>query len=219
MATKFTDWCKTAGNIPEMKIGSTSNYHEINTSGEPKQVGSSAVGYLDLEGDLFGKRLNSITGKVDYDWDENLIKFYSGGSISTEADRVQGNIQWNHFAAIGSQTFAIHLHWKQSGTTKFVFTLKYRIQHNGSTFTSSWTTQTLTLADGDEIYTYPGSGDFNQITVFPDITATMGISDILQFQLARTDSLTGDCYVSFCDLHAPIDTPIGSFSEWSKTGS
>jgi len=55
-----------------------------------------------------------------------------------------------------------------------------------------------------------------QISVFPTVTATMGLSDIIQFQLARTDSLTGDCYVAFCDLHAPVDQAAGSESEWVK---
>ena len=35
-----------------------------------------------MVGDLFGKRLSSTVGKVDYDWDNNAIKFQSGGSIS-----------------------------------------------------------------------------------------------------------------------------------------
>lgn len=197
-------------------IGSGANRTSIATDGTIRQEGSAAA-WRDIVGDLFGKKINSTAGKVDYEWDENAIKFQSGGSITNKADRVGANLQYDHFCKIGSVTLNPHIHWFQPDSQAYIFTMRYRIQHNGQAKNTVWTTVSYTVGSGGEIYTYPGSGTFNQISSLGEITANMGISDTLQFQLARTDSLVGDVLVYFMDLHAETDS-FGSNTEWSKDG-
>ncbi len=190
------------------------NYTEINTDGTQRLRGDSTA-WKDMVADLFGKRLNSTVGKVDYDWDENAIKFQSGGSISNINDRISGNQQINHEFKVGTDiTFKPHIHWFQEDGTKFILTLKYRLQRNGFAKTEDWTTVTSTMNEDNDIFEY-STGTLDQLTRFPDITVTCGISDTIQFQIARTDSLGGDMLVYFFDLHGEVDSS-GSEEEISK---
>lgn len=47
------------------------DYSETRTDGTQRLVGG-ATAWKDMVGDLFGKNLASVVGKVDYDWDEKL---------------------------------------------------------------------------------------------------------------------------------------------------
>ena len=177
--------------------------------------------YEDLVGDIFSKRLNGTTGKVDYKWDENAIKFQSGGDIDTTVDRVQWDIQIPHGAAIGNKSyFKMHFHWFQE-TVAGTFTLRYRKQLNGAEKTTAWTditTTTGTTAGQGSADAFDPSGltTCNQITTFAEIDISdMNISDTLQFMLARTDTNTGDILVYFVDGHIAKDSR-GSTSEWTK---
>ena len=182
------------------------NYFEIGLTGTPRLRGSATV-YKDMVGDLFGKRLATTTGRVDYDFDENAIKFQNNGSISTPNDRVGANLQINHEFQVGSGvTFKPHFHWWQNDTVKRVVTMQYRILRNGQPRPLAWTKVTATCADGDDTFTYAGETNFDQITHFPDIVTDCGISDTIQFQMARTDSLSGDLYVYFMDMHGAVDS-------------
>ena len=183
-----------------------------------------AIGKMfdDVVGDLFSKKLYATTGKVDYNWDENAITFQSGGDISNKSDRIQWNVQLPHKTAIGSKSyFKMHMHWWQE-TVQGTFTLKYRIQKNGNEKTTSWTTLTVTTGTISSQGTYdlydPTSctNTCNQITTFPEIDiSSCDISDTLEFQLARTDSNTGDIDVYYVDAHIAIDS-FGSTVEWEK---
>ena len=200
--------------VTPLKIGTASHYSQIDTDGTLTLTGD-ATAWKDMVADLFGKSLNSVSGKVSYDWDENALDFQSGGVITTAADRVQANLEINHEFKVGSSiTFKPHIHWFQDAATKYVLTLKYRLQVNGSAKTATWTTITLTANDGDDVWTYT-SGTLNQITRFPDITITCAISDTIQFQVARTDSLGGNMMVYFMDLHGEVDA-FGSAAELVK---
>ncbi len=169
----------------------------------------------DMVSDLFGRRLLSTAGKVDYDYGENAIVFSSGGSISTANDRVCGNQQILHKFKIGAVTFKPHIHWFQDAATAYELTLQYRHQVNGVAQTTEWTPIELTAGGTSDVWTYPGSGVFNQITRFPSISLTVSPSDTIQFQMARTDSLGGSMAVYFMDMHGEIDT-MGSRTEYTK---
>ncbi len=202
--------------LKELILGnkSSGNYTEYDVYGVPRYKGNATL-WVDMIADLFGKRLSSTAGKVDYDWDENAINFQSGGSISNIADRVQGNQEINHNFKVGTSiTFKPHIHWFQGALTKYVLTAKYRLQRNGQVKTTDWITIIMTANDSSDIWTY-SSGVLNQITRFPDITINCGISDTIQWQMARTDSLGGDMLVYFFDLHGEIDS-LGSEEEISK---
>ena len=205
-----------------IKTGGAVNYHEIKRTDGTTRLRGNATAWRDMVGDLFGKRLAGTSGKVDYDYDENAIKFQSGGSISTKVDRVGANIQINHEMKVGSSiTFSPHLHWFQtvsSGTVvSFIWTLRYRLQRNGQTKTTAWTTITASAGTSDDVYDFTSSGDgtYNQLTTFDDITLNCSISDTLQFQMARTDSQTGNVYVYFMDVHGQVDS-FGSDEILSK---
>ena len=106
--------------------------------------------------DLFGKRLNSGAGKVDYDWDENAIVFQPSGSLSTAADRVGGNQEINHQFKIGSSiVFKPHLHWWQQVTTgavdSIVFSAQWRLQRNDAAKATSWTAVSASAGTADDI--------------------------------------------------------------------
>ena len=173
--------------------------------------------WRDMIMDLFGRRLSSTVGGVDYDFDENTINFASGGDIDTQADRIGGNQEINHDYKIGNITLRPHIHWFQNAATKYVLTMKYRHQKNLQLKTDDWTTIQLVANDGQDVGTYPGSGVYNQITNFKsNITLNnVSLSDTIQIQIARTDSLGGTMPVYFFDLHGEIDA-IGSNQEYIK---
>ena len=199
------------------------DYVDLNETQGMRYLGDSTV-WKDMIMDLFGKRLYSTSGKVDYDYDENAIIFAPSGSITTTNDRIGGNQEINHEFKVGSTiTFKPHIHWWQqvtSGAVKAnVITARWRIQNNGSGKTSSWTTITCsTGAGGDDIYDFTGEPDglYNQLSRFDDITVNCGVSDTIQIQMARTDSETGDMGIYFFDLHGEVDSD-GSDEELSKT--
>jgi len=199
------------------------NYTEIQSDGTMRRVGTSTA-WRDIVGDLFGKKILSTSGKVDYDFDENAIDFKSGGSITTANDRVGGNLEINHEHKVGTSiTFKPHIHWFQTVTTgvaeAFTLTMRYRLQKNNATKTTSWTTVTCgTGLGGDDIFDFTGEVDgvYNQISTFPDMTLNCEISDTIQFQMARTDSSGGNMYVYFMDIHGEIDSD-GSDTEYAKS--
>ncbi len=200
----------------KLRIGTETGYTEIdNTKGANPRLRGTATVWRDMVGDLFGKALLSTTGKVDYNFDENYIVFQSGGSITNANDRTGGNIQINHEYKIGTNiVFKPHIHWKQSDTVARVLTMRYRLQRNGEAWTSSWTTVTLTLGGASDVFPYT-SGTINQISHFPDMVLTCGVSDTIQMQVARTDALAGDLNVTFMDIHGEVDA-MGSDDEIYK---
>lgn len=204
------------------KIGDIAggNYTEIRSDGTQRLIGDSTA-WIDMVGDLFGRRLNSTAGGVDYDFDENTIVFNSGGSITTANDRIGANLEINHQLKVGSSiVFKPHIHWFQEvatgAVTAFVLTMRYRLQRNGYAKTTSWTTVTCT-AGTDDVFDFTGEADgtYNQLSRFPDITIDCGLSDTIQFQVARTDSLGGTMLVYFIDLHALVNS-FGSDEELTK---
>ncbi len=214
-----------AGSIEttELKAGDVTggDYTEIRDDGTVRGYGA-ATAWRDMIADLFGKRLLSSSGKVDYDYDENALVFAPGGVITTANDRAGGNLEINHEFRVGADvTYKPHIHWWQQWTSdavlSVVFTLRYRLQRNNAAKTTSWTTITCT-GGTDDVFSFTGEGDglYNQISRFDDITITCGISDTIQFQMTRTDSESGDVSVYFVDIHGEVDS-WGSEEEIVKT--
>jgi hypothetical protein len=205
-----------------MYIGSHNdgNYSEFKEDGTLRYNGDATV-WKDMISNLFGQRLNSTSGNVAYDWDENALDF-TAGSISNAADRVQGNLEINHEFKVGTAiTFRPHIHWFQdivssAITYAFVLTAEYRLQRNNAEKTASWTAITCT-AGTDDVFDFTGESDgtYNQISRFPDIVITCGISDTIQFRIARTDILGGNQLVFFFDMHGIVDSD-GSDLEITK---
>ena len=168
---------------------------------------------------LIGKRIGTSTGTADYDWDELGVVFSANGGISDNNDVIATETQMPHGAKLNGKIYP-HIHWWQTSSSAYVFTLQYRVQDNGSAKTTSWTNMTAT-AGTDDVYTYT-SGTLNQITRFKDGSGNyyidldgVGISATIQFRMTRTDALAGTATVTFFDFHYEIDT-LGSRDEIVK---
>jgi len=213
------------------KFGTNVNHTKFKADGTVRRVGT-ATAWKDMVGDLFGKRLLSTSGKVDYDYDNNCIDFASGGSISVANDRVGTNIEINHEMMIGNSiVFYPHIHWFQEvvshspdvlDSTAYELTLRYRLIRNGygaNLTTPEWTT--LTITNGvDSIFDKTNAGGkeyIGQITRTNSfITIDCNISDTFQIQMARTDSLGGTMKVFFIDIQGEVDSD-GSDAEITKS--
>ena len=213
-------------NTANKTFGDAINNTEFAADGTMRRNGT-ATAWQDMIGNLFGSKLNSTSGQVDYDFDSNSLKFSQNGSLSTAADRVQANLEINHQFRVGTSiTFSPHIHWFQeieTGAAKAItLSMRYRLQKNGEAQTAAWTTITCdTGSGGDDIYDFTAEADglYNQLSKFPDITVDCDISDTFQFQAARTD--TDDelgsqyAYVYFIDFHGEVDSD-GSDEEYTK---
>ena len=176
-----------------------------------------ATVYDDLLTSFAGLRLNSVVGKVAYDYNENGVTFKSGVSITTANDIVNLNFQYPHKAKTNG-LLNLHIHWEQDDTyanKAIQWSVKYRIHSNNSAKVTTWTTVVVEATDANNAFDYV-SGTLNQITPLVDIDMTgASISSVIQIKLARTDSATGDILGTFCDSHFQIDT-LGSRQEYVK---
>lgn len=198
-----------------MRIGDIEdgNYTEIESDGTIVAKGNATV-WDDVVTALIGRRLYSTTGKLDFDWDENAVKFQPGGLITDRNDRLLLNYQYMHGAKSNGE-MRLHAHWEQTSTDKIVFTVQYRIQSNGQAKTTDWTTVTAN-SDDNNVYDYPGSGTFNNIIELAHIDMTgAGISATVDLRIARTDTTADNILVKFIDVHQELDTN-GSHSEYVK---
>jgi len=167
----------------------------------------------DITGSLVASQLNSVAGKLDYDWEENTITMNSGGNPATAADRLIFNFQIPHSAALSEMR--LHIHWEQPNATVRTFRTDYRIQNNGEAKATSWTTVTRSTGGSYDAFPYV-SGTINQITKLAEIDLSGAeISSTLQFRLTRTDSNAGDIEASFIDAHVETDS-FGSYFEYVK---
>jgi len=194
-------------------VGGASNYFEVEADGTWVNKGDSTT-WDDLVNSLIGRRLNSVAGKVDYNYAESGITMQPGGVIGTIADRLIFNLQYPHACVVDGE-MRLHIHWEQPDATDREFTVQYRIQNNNDTKTTSWQTVVVST-NTNNAFTYPGSGTFNQITPLCSVDMDgVGISATVQFRLARTDSETGDILAVFVDAHVERDTH-GSRQEYVK---
>lgn len=181
------------------------------TGNDALKLTGDATAWDDIQTSLIGRRLYSTSGGVNYDYDENTVTFASGGSISNTADRVGFNIQTRH-QTLEDSSLKLHMHFEQTDATNRTFTVRYRIQNNGSAKTASWTTAT---ADTDDALWTWSSGTLINILPLATIDLTdASISAQVQIQMARTDSNGGTVHVTFVDCHYELDS-LGSNNEFS----
>lgn len=214
--------CNVAVEALLIKLGALADRAEFSRTDGTMRLRGDATAWVDMVGDLFGKRLASTAGTISYDYEDNAITFSAGGIITNVNDRVGANLQINHNMKVGSGiVFSPHFHWWQQITTgavsPFVWSMRYRFQRNGYAKTTDWTTVTATAGTND-VFDFTGEVDglYSQLTSFPDITIDCDISDTFQFQVTRTDAEVGDVNVYFIDLHGEVDS-FGSNLILSKT--
>lgn len=190
----------------------TGDYTEINADGVIRLYGKATV-FDDIVGNLLGRALSTIPGKVSYDQANNTVVFNSGGVITNEEDRIILNIQKPHKTK--PESFAnFHVHWLQTNETERIFTLQYRIQKNGQGITTDWVTVTSSTLTNN-VFPFIVGG-VNQITRLASIDLSdTGISSTIQIRFARTDSNTGNISAIFMDAHFEFDN-LGSNTEYEK---
>jgi len=177
------------------------------------EMKGSATAWEDIVGSLIGKKLYENKGTVDFDYNENAVKFQSGGDISKPDDRIIWNYQYPHKAVPGGSV-NMHIHYEQTSSDDTEFTMMYRIQSAGSQKDTSWETAVISSAANNK-YSYV-SGTLNQICVLPSISlAGRPMSSQIEFRFTRSDDLSGDILATFIDGHYESNT-LGSREEYVK---
>ena len=167
----------------------------------------------DVANSLVAQRLESVVGKLRYNYDNNSITMQSGGLITNTNDRLIFNQQYPH-AAEEDGEMRLHIHWEQVDSTSREFTIEYRTQINGEAKNTVWT-QVIVDSNTNNVLPYV-SGTINQITELVAVDMTgVGISATTQFRLARTDIVAGDIEATFVDSHIKRDM-IGSRAEYVR---
>lgn len=180
-------------------------------------VSAENEGWDDITGSLIARRLDSTSGKLNYNLEENTITMQSGGSITNRSDRLIFNFQKLHKIKTDGE-FRLHTHWEQVSSNQIEWTIQYRKQSNGAAKTTAWTTVTANSVD-DSVWPYT-SGTLNQITKLCTVDLSdVSISGTVQFRLCRTDSTSGDIEAAFVDAHYNTDQERGSRAEFEKNPS
>jgi hypothetical protein len=195
------------------------------------QIGSKALGnYLQIDGSgqirLFGnasqwtdfsvplnRSKQGQNEKPDYDFTELGLLFPQNNTNET----IDFIMQMQHQKALQTNIY-MHVHYRQTGVAKPVFTLLYRFYNNGQEIPSVWTTLN-TSDEGGSSGAFPyTSGIILQIAKFPAIPAPLaeGVSANLDVKFYRNDNLvTGDVLTKYVDFHFAIDS-LGSNEEYVK---
>jgi len=187
------------------KITEVVNNHQLKITDSGLTLTDEYVIWNDLKADIFGKKLQNTTGKLDYDFSEGVLKFQSGGSLSTAADVAYISFELDHGTDFSKLSAAIlHIHYFQDNISGYTMDYKYRIQYNGQAKTVDWTSGSTSFGsnNSNDKYTY-SSGTLNQISKIISIDlSNCNISDIVQIKITRSDtSNTSDLLVTYADMH------------------
>ena len=219
-------WVDTTSFIgSDAQIGTASNNTTIETDGTIVCKGD-ATAWVDLSEAIIGSRLDTSSGRLDYDVFNAGVKFQSNARYPDEPIVVP--IQGLHQMVIGTGAVArMHFHWLQQQSAVPNILLGYKITNYGTatTFETDWSNYTFLTPSGNA-FTYPG-GTFAQITKFPEIDiSSMTISGSLDIVIFRdsnntsgefsgSDPVAGDVTIKYNDAHVPINM-FGSREEFVK---
>ena len=194
-------------------FGNAPNQAALDDSGRLRFLGDAAV-WRDYNAQALAQRLdNPGVGTLSYNYLNTSIAVAPNGVDGAANDTLAFSEEIPH-EFLANTTAYLHIHWEQPTSQNYVFSLRYRIQRNGQTKTTAWTTlPDITMASN--IYTYT-SGTIIQMTGLAAIDLTgLAISDLLQFQLARVDATAGDIELLTIGLHIKVDG-LGSSTATSK---
>ena len=196
---------------------------ELEAAVEQQEGGAPATRHAwdDLASSIIGKKLDSTVGKIDYDYENNRVKFQPHGTNFTDLKNVVGfNLQKPH-AARADSTLNLHIHWEQarvSGTSVHpIFQYRYRVQPNGEEVVTAWTTGSTTSSEANNAFDDATTDiTINQITKLVSIDwSDAYLSSTVQIQLTRGDDGLADIYATFIDGHVDYDQD-GSIEEYVK---
>jgi len=198
------------------------NYTEFEIDGSLEFIGDATV-WEDLRFPLSGQRLDSSSGRIDFNYFNGGVDYQSNARYPDEP--VSMLAQLSH----GTKFDEIrpHMHWLQISSDVPNWLLAYKVIENSETTTkeTDFSNHTL-LTIQSHAFTYV-SGNLVQISSFGAIDiSSLGISDCIHFVLFRDSSNTSGEFsgadpsssVEFVyefDVHYEIDT-IGSRSEFTK---
>lgn len=197
------------------------NITEIESDGTLEFKGDATV-WEDLRFPLQGQRLDTSSGRIDYNYDDCTVDYADNARYDNEP--ICFVAQMSHSKLLGS-AIELHLHWLQNANNTPNWLLGYRWVNTGETAVIvgsetlvKWQTNVITYS----------SGTISQLTEFGEITkpTTDTLSSILQIRLFRDSANTStlfagaDPYVGAVqalefDIHYEKDT-IGSRTEFSK---
>jgi len=206
------------------KIGTVGegNYFEIEPDGTWVNNGDSTT-WDEISQPLFAARLDTSSGRIDYNYDELTVDFADNARYPEEPANVV--IQAPHAWKIGSD-LRPHIHWIQTSDAMPNILVAYRFYSNGELVPSSFTLKALTASDSAFTYT---SGSLQQITnlnlptgLFTDETIsftfdckiyrdTGNVSNLF----SGADSYSGVWSVKYYDIHFERDMN-GSREEFTK---
>lgn len=193
-----------SNNFKEIVVGDfdNGNYTHIYPDGTLRYRGDATV-WNDISASLIARRLESTTGKLQYNYNNNSIIMEPGGSIGNTADRFIVNYEKLHGIKKDSH-LKLHLHFEQVSSDKLEFAIQYRLQKNGEAKVTTWTSLTANT-DDDCIFPYV-SGTLNNIIELADVSwGSSMASSFLQFRIARTDSTADDIEAVWIDAHVEFD--------------
>ena len=205
--------------ISSLQIGDVTagNYVLINENGI--RLFGTAAPFDDLEGALIGARINSPSGRIDYNYDEGTVEFQDNCIYPT--DFVTIIYQMRHRYQFES-VVEPHLHWIQDSALFPNWVILSRVTLNGGLVPAAFDgpfkpTQTL--------FTW-NSGNLLQYSDFADIAGRENLSFSLDIKLYRdttnvstlysgADPISGNVAAKFLDCHFQNDM-LGSFLELQK---
>jgi len=206
--------------ITDWVSNNTLNTVAVHTTGEtPMLIGD--VVFEDVSGYNLGSRFDSVSGKIDNNFAEGGLNFNTGANLSSNTDALITNYQLPHKTYRGEGAFIYpHIHWIQTDTNLSDWKVEYRVLNGG--VIGGWIEQDKADYLGIR-KTYPGSGDFVQITSFAPISiAGLDLSSIIQIRMWRdttsvgnTDTISGDVCLVYTDAHVPL-TYLGSQEELTQ---
>lgn len=198
--------------IAPLYLGNGTNRTKVETDGSITFEGDATV-WDDVSFPLIASKLDSAAGTLEYNYPNASITMSGGGSLAIPADTLYLTCQIPHRAKLNS-TADLHMHWEQPANQAYTFSVSYRIQKNGQAKTTAWSTpSTITMANN--VFSYV-SGTLIQITRLLNIDLTgIGLSDLIQVKLTRTDLTAGDIEAITLDCHFEMDC-LGSRQEYIK---
>jgi len=182
--------------------------------------------YDDMIQPLMGKRLDSSSGKLDYDWANKGVSIADSTSITNDTHKLHYGYQVNHkFKLDGIVDF--HIHWIQSQAAVPNWWIRYRLWQNGNPVTS-WVEDKLsegafTYTSGTILAIHDATNEVDLNSVIP---GGIDVSDFIDVELTRdsnnasglfsgSDPVSGNVIVKGFDPHLQVDSN-GSMLKWSK---
>ena len=208
-----------------MKFGRDASHTLLDEDGTLQAVGDATC-WDDLSNAIIAARLDTSSGRLDYDYFNGGVNFNSNARYPDEPVVIP--IQFPHKQLYGTgAVLRPHFHWLQQQSARPNMLLGYKKTNYGSTttFETDFTNYTLLAPDSD-VFTYTG-GTLAQITRFPEIDVSdVTISGSVDFALFRdsanasglfagSDPVASDVTIKYNDSHAKFDM-LGSREEFTK---